>query len=215
MQLFSSWSGGKDCMLALYRIQKSGTHQVKVLLNMCDADTDFSRSHGIKKGMIARQAGALGMPLIQKKTDLQNYELNFKSVILELKEQGITGGVFGDIYLQEHRDWIERVCAETGITAIFPLWDIPTADLAAEFIQEGFKTLTVSVSEKHLTEDFLGREYDSALVDELSKLDRIDVCAENGEFHTFVYDGPNFHYPVLFEKGPVSFRDNHWFLKII
>lgn len=215
INLFSSWSGGKDCMLALYRIQKSGTHQVKVLLNMCYADTDVSRSHGIRQDLVVRQAEAIGIELLQPKTDRAGYEQNFKAAILKLKEQGITGGVFGDIYLWEHRNWIERVCAECGIEAIFPLWDNPVEELAAEFIQEGFKTLTVSVNAKQLTEDFLGREYDSIFVAELSKLEGIDVCAELGEFHTFVYDGPNFRHPVSFQKGAVRFRDNHWFLEII
>jgi len=202
-------------MLALYRVQKSGEHKVLYLVNMCDATTDYSRSHGIKQELIVRQAEAMDISLIQQKTDRDDYELNFKSVILKLKEKGITGGIFGDIYLREHRDWINRVCTESGITAIFPIWDNPTVELATEFIQEGFKTLTVSVNSKNLTEDFLGREYDQALVEELSKLEGIDICAENGEFHTFVYDGPNFRYPVQFQKGAVSFRDNHWFLEIV
>jgi diphthine-ammonia ligase len=202
-------------MLALYRIQKSEGQEIKTLLNMCDAFTDVSRSHGIRQDLVVRQAEALGIELIQPKTDRAGYEQNFKAAILKLKEQGITGGVFGDIYLWEHRHWIERVCSECDIQAIFPLWDNPVDELAAEIIREGFKTLTVSVSAKQLTKEFLGREYDSAFVAELSKLDGIDVCAELGEFHTFVFDGPNFGHPVSFQKGVVSFRDNHWFLEII
>jgi len=215
MNVFSSWSGGKDCMLALYRIQKTGTHQVKVLLNMCDADSDVSRSHGIHQDLIVRQASAMGIELLQPKTDRAGYEQNFKAAILQLKEQGISGGVFGDIYLWEHRHWIERVCTECGVEAIFPLWDNPVQELAIEIVLSGFKTLTVSVNAKQLTEDFLGRLYDAEFVDELSAIKGVDVCAELGEFHTFVYDGPNFKHPVSFEKGAVSFRDNHWFLEII
>lgn len=214
MLLFSSWSGGKDCMLALYRIQKSGTHQVKVLLNMCDAGSDVSRSHGIRQELVVRQAEALGIELLQPKTDRAGYEQNFKAAILKVKAQGITGGVFGDIYLWEHRHWIERVCSECGVEAIFPLWDNPVNKLAAEIIGEGFKTLTVSVNAKHLTENFIGRIYDQEFVAELSKIEGIDVCAELGEFHTFVYDGPNFKHPVAVQKGDVTFRDNHWFLEI-
>lgn len=215
MLLFSSWSGGKDCMLALYRIQKSGTHQVKVLLNMCDAGSDVSRSHGIHQDLVVRQAEALGLELLQPKTDRAGYEQNFKAAILKLKDRGITGGVFGDIYLWEHRHWIERVCNECGVEAIFPLWDNPVNELATEIIGEGFKTLTVSVNAKQLTENFIGRIYDQEFVAELSEIEGIDVCAELGEFHTFVYDGPNFKHPVSFQKGAVNFRDNHWFLEII
>jgi uncharacterized protein (TIGR00290 family) len=201
-------------MLALYRIQESGTHQVKVLLNMCDADSDISRSHGIRQELLVRQAEALGIELLQPKTDRAGYEQNFKAAILKLKEQGIAGGVFGDIYLWEHRYWIERVCSECGVEAIFPLWDNPVQELAAEIISVGFKTITVSVNANQLTADFLGRIYDQAFVDELSQIKGIDVCAELGEFHTFVFDGPNFQHPVSFQKGAVHFRDNHWFLEI-
>jgi len=215
MKVFSSWSGGKDCMLALYRIQKSNQHQVSVLLNMCDASTDYSRSHGIKQELIVRQAEALDIPLIQQKTGRLDYAQNFTSIMLKLKEQGFTGGIFGDIYLREHREWIDQICTECGIVAIFPLWNNLVNMLATEFIKVGFKTLTVSVNANHLTEDFLGREYDLAFVEELSKIEGIDVCAELGEFHTFVYDGPNFKHPVSFQKGGVTFRDNHWFLDII
>ncbi len=214
MKLFSSWSGGKDCMLALYRVQKSGEHEVKVLLNMCDSDSDFSRSHGIHSNMIVRQAEALGIELLQPKTDRISYEQNFKAALLKLKEQGIMGGVFGDIYLWEHRHWIERVCNECGIEAIFPLWDNPVTDLAEEIINSGFKAIVVSVNAKQLTENFIGRVYDQDFVSELSKIEGVDVCAELGEFHSFVFDGPNFKHPVAFQKGDVSFRDNHWFLEI-
>lgn len=215
MLLFSSWSGGKDCMLALYRIQKSGAHQVKMLLNMCDANSDISRSHGIRQDLVVRQAEAVGIELLQPKTDRAGYEQNFKAAILKLKEEGITGGVFGDIYLWEHRHWIERVCADCGVEGLFPLWDNPVQELASEIISSGFKTITVSVNAKQLTEDFLGRVYDSTFVEELAKIEGVDVCAELGEFHTFVYNGPNFRHPVSFQKGAVSFRDNHWFLEII
>ncbi len=214
MKLFSSWSGGKDCMLALYRIQKSGEHEVKILLNMCDSDSDFSRSHGIHSSMIVRQAEALGIGLLQPKTDRMSYERNFKSAILNLKELGFTGGVFGDIYLWEHRHWIERVCAECGVEAIFPLWDNPVIEMASEIIDSGFKTIVVSVNAKQLTENFIGRVYDHDFVAELSKIEGVDVCAELGEFHSFVFDGPNFNHPVAFQKGDVTFRESHWFLEI-
>jgi len=193
--LFLSWSGGKDCMLALYRIQKSENQEVKVLRNMCDAESDVSLSHGIRQNLVVRQAEALGIELIQPKTDRAGYEQNFKAAILKLKEYGISGGAFGDIYLWENRRWIERVCSECGVEVIFPLWDNPVNELAAEIIGEGFKTLTVSVNAKQLTENFLARIYDEHFVEEFSQIERVDVCAELGEFHTFVFDGPNFRHP--------------------
>jgi uncharacterized protein (TIGR00290 family) len=182
---------------------------------MCDAGSGISRSHGIRQELVARQADALGIELLQPKTDRAGYEQNFKAAILKLKEQGIAGGVFGDIYLWEHRHWIERVCNDCGVEALFPLWDNPVQELASEIISSGFKTITVSVNARQLTENFLGRIYDQEFVDELTKIEGVDVCAELGEFHSFVFDGPNFKHPVAFRKGAVTFRDNHWFLEII
>lgn len=214
MQVFVSWSGGKDCMLALYRTLQEKQHAVSHLVNMCDIDSEYSRSHGLKKHIIAQQATAMGIDIVQHKTDMKNYEANFKIVIEHLKSLGITGGVFGDIYLQPHRDWIERVCSETGIQPIFPLWNCNTVDLINEFIHSSFKALTVSVNEKHLPKTWLGRELDYNFVNDIVKLEGIDPCAENGEYHSFVYDGPVFKHAVSFTKEKEYYRDNHWFLAL-
>jgi uncharacterized protein (TIGR00290 family) len=215
MKAFSAWSGGKDCMLALYRTQQQKEHTVTHLVNMCDEESGFSRSHGLKKAVIARQAELLGIKLLQPKTSRSDYEKNFKKVMAGLKEEGVEAGIFGDIYLNEHRDWIERVCRESGIIPVFPLWKVPTIDLAREMIREGFKILTVSVSADHLDQSWLNREFNAEFVNEYSKLEgHKDICAENGEFHSFVYDGPNFKHPVPFTRGKTYFSDNHWFLEI-
>jgi uncharacterized protein (TIGR00290 family) len=202
MQLFVSWSGGKDCMLALYRVLHAKQHEVSHLVNMCDIDGLHSRSHGLKKHLIAQQASAVGIEIVQHETDFKNYKTDFKLVIEQLKKQGVTGGIFGDIYLQPHRDWIELVCLETGIQPLFPLWNQPTIELVNEFIGLGFKTLTVSVNDQFLLQSWLGREIDK------------DPCAENGEYHSFVYDGPIFKNAVSFVKGEEYYRDNHWFLEL-
>ncbi len=214
MKVFSSWSGGKDCMLALYRTRLDGEHDVACLVNMCDRYTAYSRSHGQKKELLARQATAMNIRLLQKETTRREYEQDFKSVMRELKSEGFEGGVFGDIYLREHRVWIERVCQEAGIEPIFPLWDNSTTELASEFIASGFKTLLVSVHSRYLPEEFIGKLYDQELVARLVSMPGIDVCAENGEFHTFVFDGPLFTRPVELQKGAVTFYDEHWFLEL-
>ncbi|NJO91969.1 MAG: diphthine--ammonia ligase [Chloroflexia bacterium] len=214
MKLFSSWSGGKDCMLALYRIQQTDEHKVVCLVNMCDADGKHSRSHGLRKDVVAAQAKALEIPIIQKQTDIKEYETNFKSVITDLKKQGIEGGVFGDIYLEAHRIWIEGVCREMDIEAVFPLWRDNTHKLLNEFINLGFKALTVSIHQSMLDKNWLGRDLDETFVNQITKLKNIDPCAENGEYHSFVYDGPNFKSSVGIVNGEVYEKNNHWFQEI-
>lgn len=214
MKLFSSWSGGKDCMLALYRIQQAGEHNVVYLVNMCDSDGEHSRSHGLRKDVIAAQAKALEIPIIQKQTDIKEYETNFKSVIADLKKQGIEGGVFGDIYLEAHRTWIERVCREMEILAIFPLWKDNTHKLLNEFIHLGFKALTVSVHQAMLGKSWLGKDLNETFAKQITELENVDPCAENGEYHSFVYDGPNFRFPLEIKKGEIYEKENHWFQEI-
>jgi uncharacterized protein (TIGR00290 family) len=114
----------------------------------------------------------------------------------------------------EHRTWIERVCNEMEIEPVFPLWNADTTGLLREFVSEGFRALTVSVRTGMLPESWLGREIDESFLNELSTLEGIDPCAENGECHSFVYDGPLFGQAVRFEKGAVSEHDNHYFLEI-
>jgi len=214
MKVFSAWSGGKDCMLALHRVIKQNEHEVAALLNMCDKDTDFSRSHGLKKELLQAQADAMGIRLVQKGTTRSDYEKDFKQAIAGFKEEGVEAGVFGDIYLMEHRVWIDRVCNEMGIEAMYPLWEEPTLSLATELVNEGFEPLVVSVHAEHLSKDFLGRIFDHQFISDLQKLDGIDICAENGEFHSFVINGPSFNYPLSVKKGQVYFNDKHWFLEL-
>jgi uncharacterized protein (TIGR00290 family) len=215
MTAFASWSGGKDCMLALYRFQLKENNKLEYLVNMCTADGEHSRSHGLKKNLIKEQSDCLGIPVIQQDTSTIHYEQNLKKVIKQLKNQGVHQGVFGDIYLEEHRVWIERVCAEMNIEPDFPLWNCETKLLLKEFIDLGFCALTVSIKEDALSPEWLGRTLDHAFFNEILKLDGVDPCAENGEYHTFVFDGPIFRNPVIFKKGRVTTRDHHHFLELI
>jgi diphthine-ammonia ligase len=214
MKAFVSWSGGKDCMLALHRFLKEPQNEVVSLVNMCDADSNLSRSHGLTQSIIAQQAACMGLRLTQKTTDRTNYEARFKEVIEQLKTEGVTAGVFGDIYLNEHRTWIERVCNELQIQPIFPIWTNDTPGLLNEFIEAGFKALTVSVHVDKLPQSWAGRPLDRAFYNEITAMPGIDPCAELGEYHTFVYDGPLFKSPVAFSTGQISTQDKHYFLKI-
>ncbi len=202
-------------MLAAYRYLQKTDNQIACLVNMCDQKGELSRSHGLKKQLIQRQANCMGIPVIQQASSHQEYEKNFKNVIHKLKKQGVDYGIFGDIYLKEHRAWIERVCSAIDIEPVFPLWDNDTVELLKEFIQTGFKAITMSVRSEKLSKQWLGRIVDERFLTDISKMEDIDPCAENGEYHTFVYDGPLFKTPVNFETGATIFRDKHHFLDLI
>ena len=209
MKVFSSWSGGKDCALATYKAISQG-YEVLYLLNFISEDGDKSRSHGIKSDVLALQAKAIGIPLIQVKTSWENYEENFKKVVKELKDKGIEGGVFGDMDLEEHREWVERVCGEVGMKAFLPLWGIKPEKLIAEFLKLKFKAIVIATK---LEEGLLGKVLDKALIRRIVKLGS-HPCGESGEYHTFVTAGPIFKRALKVTNGERERRDNVWFLEI-
>jgi len=209
VKVFSSWSGGKECALATYKAISQG-HEVLYLLNFISEDGERSRSHGIKAGVLALQAEAIGIPLIQVKTSWENYEENFKKVVKELKDKGIEGGVFGDMDLEEHREWVERVCGEVGIKAFLPLWQVRPKELIDEFLRLEFKAMVVAT---RLEESLLGKVLDKALVRRITKLGA-HPCGESGEYHTFVTAGPIFRRALKVTKGERERRDNMWFWEI-
>jgi uncharacterized protein (TIGR00290 family) len=209
VKVFSSWSGGKECALATYKAISQG-HEVLYLLNFISEDGERSRSHGTKASVLALQAEAIGIPLIQVQTSWEDYEENFKKAVRELQDKGIEGIVFGDMDLEEHREWVERVCSEMGIKAILPLWGIKAEDLIEEFLKLKFKAIVIAT---RLEENFLGKLLDKALVKQISKLGS-HPCGENGEYHTFVTDGPIFRKALKVTRGESKKRDNVWFWEI-
>jgi len=214
MELFTSWSGGKDCMLALYRILQKNQYDVNYLVNMYNGESQRSHSHGINGEWIVKQAESLRIPLIQKNTTTGNYEKNFKQVLAEIKAKGVEGGIFGDIYLQGHRDWIERVCKEMELTPFFPLWQEDTLKLINEFVDEGFRSVVVSTRKDMLDKKWLGRQLNKEFIYDIRQHEGLDPCAENGEYHTYVFDGPIFNYPVNFKNGSIYKDTKHWFLEL-
>ena len=168
-QAFVSWSGGKDCCLACYRAGASGL-QIRYLVNMVTGDGKRSRSHGLKAKWLEMQSQAIGIPLIQRRTEDSNYEAEFKSVLRSLKREGVSAGIFGDIDFSPHREWIERVCSETGIVSYLPLWGEDQKRILKEFIDLGFQAVVVATRADLLGEEWLGRKIDPDFVAELGKL---------------------------------------------
>lgn len=211
---FCCWSGGKESVLSFYKAERAGI-RITHLLNMISEDGKHSRSHGLNPRLLKLQGLALQVSILQRRTAWVNYEEEFKKAILELKEKGIGAGVFGDIDLQEHRDWIERVCEETGVEPVLPLWGRRREGLLQEFIDAGFEAILVVVDSKFLGKEWLGRRIDKKFVSDLEKMSHIDLCGEKGEYHTFVYDGPIFQSSIGFTVGERILKDNYWFLELI
>lgn len=203
MKAFISWSGGKETTLALYRVMQNPDIEVAYFLNMISEDGKHSRSHGVSSDLLKLQAEAIGIPIIQRRTTWKSYERVFKKAVSDFKKEGIRAGVFGDIDLQEHRDWVERVCKDIGIKPILPLWKKKREELLKEFIQAGFKAIVVSVRADILGKEWLGQHINEAFVNDLKKKKDIDLCGENGEYHTFVFDGPTF-------KRRINIGGNKW-----
>ena len=205
-----SWSGGKDSCLALYKAIHQG-YQVKYLLNFTSSETKRCCFHGLDGNLLQIQADSIGIPLIQQEmpNDMQGYEDNFKSAVSRLKSEGIKGMVFGDIYLDEHRNWVERVCNDIGIVAIEPLWNQPTEDLITEFVNIGFKSAIISAKADLFGEESMGGIIDTELINELLQK-KICPCGENGEFHTFVIDGPIFKKEIIIKESQPLLIDGFW-----
>jgi uncharacterized protein (TIGR00290 family) len=181
---------------------------------MISKDGKYSRSHGISSRLLRLQAEAIGIPIIQRKTTWKTYEEEFKKSVSDFEREGLRVGVFGDIDLREHRDWVERVCKEMEIEPILPLWKGKREDLLKEFIQAGFKAIVVVTNARFLGQEWLGRQINKEFIEELKTLGNIDLCGEKGEYHTFVYDGPIFKRPVEFIAGKKILKNKHWFLEL-
>lgn len=195
---FASWSGGKDSCLALYYALQEGGKAEKLLTMLVD-DGERSRSHGLSLDLLQKQAESLSVPLITANTSWENYEDNFKKLIEKFPKEGISTGVFGDIDLEEHREWVERVCSEKDLKARLPLWKKGRREVMKKFIELGFEAEIIVVKEESLSKEFLGKKLTFNLMDELEKRD-VDVCGENGEFHTVVLNGPIFSKKVEIKR---------------
>jgi diphthine-ammonia ligase len=193
-RVFVSWSGGKDSCLACYRAIDGGM-DVRYLFNTVSEDGQRSCSHGIAAEVIKKQAEAIGIPILQRRTTNDNYEAEFINMLQAFKEEGVTDGVFGDIDFDPHREWIEKVCRAADITPHLPLWKNSQTELLKEFIELGFKTMVIAARAEFFKENVLGKVIDPDFIGFLTELRRIKgitPCGEAGEYHTLVIDGPIF-----------------------
>ncbi len=195
MHALCSFSGGKDSCLALWRAQLQG-YDVRALLVMFEESGERSRSHALPLSLLSKQADALNLELVTRQASWSSYEAEFTSALREFRSRNFSTAIFGDIDLQPHRDWEEKVCASANIEPVLPLWHQDRRELALQVIDAGFRAVVVCIDSRYLGDEFCGREYDAAFIADLPE--DVDACGENGEFHTFVYDGPNFSQPVPF-----------------
>ena len=208
-----AWSGGKDSALALYEVLKAGSYEVLGLLTTVTKYYDRISIHGVRRVLLEQQAHALRIPLeemfIPKGASDVEYQSELLKTLRRYRDNGVFSVVFGDIFLEDVRKYREQIIAKARINGIFPLWKRGTKDLARTFMNLGFKAVITSVDLKVLGKDFAGRDYDEKFLANLPA--HVDPCGENGEFHSFVYDGPLFCESIGFKKGERTLKDNRFY----
>jgi uncharacterized protein (TIGR00290 family) len=215
--VFVSWSGGKDSCLALYEAQRGGELAVEALLTTLTRDYDRISMHGVRRALLEEQAAQLGLPVrevvISKGADNAAYELAMGDALDAGRRSGIEAVVFGDLYLADIRAYRDRLLARHGVEGLYPIWGRDTGALIRDFLRLGFKAVVVCVDPAKLAPSFAGRIIDEDFLADLPSA--VDPCGENGEFHTFVFDGPNFSAPVRFSIGEIVCRDSFWFCDLV
>ena len=213
-----SWSGGKDSSIALYEILQNDKYEVVSLLTTVSEGYERISHHGVRRELLRQQAESIGIPLHELRLPQLNftnevYETIMRKAMFEYIEQGIHTIVFGDIFLEDLREYRENKLALVGMNAIFPIWKRNTVKLVNEFIDIGFKGRICCIAAKNLSEEFCGRNINKEFLDDLP--DNVDPCGENGEFHSFVYDGPIFDNPIKIETGETILRDVRYFTDLL
>ena len=205
---FLNWSGGKDSALSLYHILQEKKFDVKLLVTTLSMEYQRISMHGVRAELLNQQASCINLPLhkiwLPEMPSMEVYNEVMRENLLELKRTGIGYSIFGDIFLEDLRKYREEKLKEVGLKGQFPLWKRNTEELINEFIDLGFKAILVCVDERCLEKSFVGRIIDRKLINDLPE--NVDPCGENGEYHSFVFDGPLFEKPVPFKKGEVVYK---------
>ncbi len=203
-----NWSGGKDSSLALHRILQDDNYSIEHLLVSVNSSYNRVSMHGVREELVELQAESIGIPLtklkLQDQPTMEDYNREMNLVMEDLKSKGVTHSIFGDIFLEDLRKYREDKLKSAGLIGHFPIWKRDTTELVHEFVDLGFKAKLVCVSNQLLDESFAGRDLDLELLKDLPK--DVDPCGENGEFHSFVYDGPIFNKPIPISVGEKVFR---------
>ena len=208
-----SWSGGKDSLLALYEVQKSQDYEIVSLITTLTEDYDRVSMHGVRRTLLERQGESLGLPIHQiflsKNASNEEYERKMKETLVEFQQMGVSTVVFGDIFLEDLRRYREENLSKIDMKGVFPIWKEDTTLLAHKFIDLGFNAVIACVDSEVLDRSFAGRVFDKLLLSDLPPT--VDPCGENGEFHSFVYDGALFRQGVSHTVGETVLRDNRFY----
>jgi uncharacterized protein (TIGR00290 family) len=211
------WSGGKDSAMALKAVLSQGDLQVAALLTTVTEGYERISMHGVRRELLQRQVESIGLPLhevlIPPRCVNPIYEARMEEALLLYREKGVRRVAFGDIFLEDLRAYRERNLARVEMTALFPIWRRDTRELAAHFVANGFRAIAVCVDPRKLDAGFAGRELDDSFFRDLSE--GVDPCGENGEFHTFVFDGPIFRQPIPVRTGDLVERDGFVFCDLL
>ena len=207
------WSGGKDCAMTLHKLRQKGEYEVVALLTTLTRDYDRICMHGVRSILLEQQARTLGLPLekifISKNASNEEYEMRMQETLEKYRVEGVNAAVFGDIFLEDLRTYREEKLAQVGMKALFPIWKRDTAELACAFIDLGFKAVVTCANSNLLESSLVGSAYDEQFLSTLPEA--VDPCGENGEFHTFVFDGPILRRKISHEIGEVVLRDNGFY----
>jgi uncharacterized protein (TIGR00290 family) len=211
------WSGGKDSAMALHTLLREKEYRIRSLLTTVTERYERISMHGVRRELLRQQAHAVGLPLheIRIPPDCPNtiYEARMEEALGLYHQEGIRKVAFGDIFLEDLRAYREKNLARLGMTALFPIWKRDTRELIQFFHAQKFRSVAACIDGKVLARQFAGRELDAAFFRELPP--GVDPCGENGEFHTFVFDGPIFSKPIRFQTGEVVQRDSFVFCDLL
>jgi uncharacterized protein (TIGR00290 family) len=211
------WSGGKDSAMALHALLQQNDVEVVALLTTVTDEYNRISMHGVRRELLVRQSQSTGLPLhevrIPPRCINSIYEARMEEALRVHYAKGVRKVAFGDIYLEDLRVWREKNLARIGMTALFPIWKRDTRELIRHFHASRFRAIAVCVDSKVLDPSFAGRELDKSFFRDLPP--HVDPCGENGEFHTFVFDGPIFHHPIAVRTGEVIQRDSFVFCDLL
>jgi uncharacterized protein (TIGR00290 family) len=212
-----SWSSGKDSAWSLHLLRQDPSIEVVALVTTLNEQFDRVAMHAVRRELLERQAGSVGVPLwtvpLPWPCSNEQYEARMRDLCTRAVDEGIQAMAFGDLFLADIRAYREKQLAGTGLEPLFPVWQIPTGELAAEMIAEGLKARVTCIDPKVLPRQFAGRDFDSQFLKDLPPT--VDPCGENGEFHSFVYAGPGFRHPINVSAGDIVERDGFVFSDIV